>query len=144
MSLFSPRRAALLLPFILIDASALLFAPAAIAGTEVVFTNAGAITINDDANASPYPSNIVVSRVNPALVTKVQVRLNGLSHNFPDDVDVILVGPQGQRAVLMSDAGGNPDLSNVILTFDQTATVALPDDDQTNSGTYRPDSFAPI
>ena len=54
-------------------------------------TNPAAITINDAANATPYPSTINVSGVTANVVTKVQVRLNGFGHTFPADVDVLLV-----------------------------------------------------
>jgi CSLREA domain-containing protein len=117
-------------------------APASPQSTVQAFTNTGPITINDDANAAPYPSNITVSGINPALVTDVRVALNGFSHTFPDDVDVILVGPQGQRAVLMSDAGGgNPGVTNLNLTFSQTAATAIPDETAPTTGTFRPANY---
>ena len=75
------------------------------------------ITINDTAPASPYPSSIFVSGFNPATVTRVEVLLLGFTHTFPDDVDIVLVAPNGRRTVLMSDAGGDADVSNIFLSF---------------------------
>ena len=63
------------------------------------FSNPAAITINDAAVASPYPSTINVSGLG-GTVTRVTVRLIGLSHTFPDDIDMLLVGPGGHVAVL--------------------------------------------
>jgi len=50
-------------------------------------------------------------------VSKVTVSLNGLSHTYPDDLDILLVGPDGAKVMLMSDAGLGNDLNNVVLTF---------------------------
>ncbi|MFQ3632462.1 hypothetical protein, partial [Roseiflexus sp.] len=55
--------------------------------------------------ATPYPSTIEVSGLSSSIVS-VAVRLNRLSHTFPDDLDIVLVGPSGQAIMLMSDAGG--------------------------------------
>ena len=39
-------------------------------------------------------------------ITNVFVNLNGHIHEHPKDIDVLLVGPLGQNALIMSDAGG--------------------------------------
>jgi subtilisin-like proprotein convertase family protein len=78
----------------------------------------GTITIpasGSQGNAAPYPSTIAVSGV--PVVTRVQVVLSGLTHSFPSDLDVLLVGPGGQSVVLMSDSGGSGDVAGVTLTF---------------------------
>ncbi|MGH9903539.1 MAG: proprotein convertase P-domain-containing protein, partial [Pyrinomonadaceae bacterium] len=69
-------------------------------------------------------------------VNKVTVTLTGIEHTFPSDIDVLLVGPQGQKMILMSDAGGGTDINNVTLTFDDAAAAALPA--TLVSGTFRP------
>jgi subtilisin-like proprotein convertase family protein len=74
----------------------------------------------------------------PGTVRKVTVRLSALTHTFPDDLDILLLGPQGQDVVLMSDVGGASNVVNVNLTFDQSATASLPDLDLITSGTYLP------
>src|SRR5205823_7554770 len=59
------------------------------------FTNPAAITIpSGPGAASPYPSTINVSGFTGSVV-KVTVTLNNISHTFPDDVDILLVGPTG-------------------------------------------------
>lgn len=90
--------------------------------------------------AAPYPSTINVSGLT-GLVSKVTVTLSAMSHTFPDDVDVLLVGPAGQKMLLMSDAGGSLDIVNVNLTFDDAAAALLPDSTQIVSGTFRPTNF---
>jgi uncharacterized repeat protein (TIGR01451 family) len=100
-------------------------------------TNAGLITINGFGAATPYPSSIIVSNI-AGTVTKVTVTLQGLSHTFPDDIDVLLVGPGGQNVLLMSDTGGGNALSGINLTFDDNAAASLPDSTRINSGTYKP------
>ena len=87
--------------------------------------------------AAPYPSNIIVSGMT-GLVSKVTLTLTNLSHTFPDDIDVLLVGPAGQKVVVMSDVGGSDDVTNVTLTLDDAAASSLPDSTALATGTFRP------
>jgi uncharacterized repeat protein (TIGR01451 family) len=103
----------------------------------VSFTNAAAISIPDSGKGSPYPSIISVSG-STGTVTKVTAALRGFTHSWPDDVDVLLVGPTGQRVMLMSDCGGGNARSGVWLTFDSDATSAVPDSATVQPGTYKP------
>src|SRR4029079_12552136 len=59
----------------------------------LTFTNVGPITITDHTIATPYPDSITVSGVSRPVV-HLSVVIDGLSHNFPDDVDILLVNPQ--------------------------------------------------
>jgi hypothetical protein len=96
---------------------------------EDTYINTSPITINDGATppfiSSPYPSSIVVPTV-AGTVSKVTVQLMGFSHARQNDVDVLLVGPQGQKVILMSDVGGSAATSNVDITFDDAAAASLP------------------
>ena len=104
----------------------------------VALSNTTSIAIPSSGSASPYPSNIVVSGAG-GTVTKVTVTLNTFSHTFPDDVDVMLVGPSGQNAIIMSDVGGgNPGVTNLTFTLDDAAAGALPDAGPLTSGTFQP------
>jgi large repetitive protein len=107
-----------------------------------VFTNPNPITIPSGGSATPYPSTINVSGVS-GNISKIQVSLSGLSHAYPDDVDMFLLGPGGQKVMLMSDAGGGYSfgLNNVNLTFIDSASGTLPDASQITSGTYRPTDY---
>ena len=102
------------------------------------FTNASAITITDNAAATPYPSAITVSGV--TAYTRVTLTLNGFSHTFPDDVDIIVVAPGGQKAYVMSDNGSGTDVSGAVLTFDDTAAAALTTA-AISSGTFKPSNL---
>ncbi len=84
---------------------------------------------------SPYPSTITVSGLTGS-ITKVTVTLKGYNHTFPDDVDVLLVGPTGQNTLIMSDVGGGNDAVNATLTFDDAASTSLTS--PKTSGTYQP------
>jgi hypothetical protein len=102
------------------------------------FTNANTINIPGLGTASPYPSPIVVSGL-AGTVGKVTVTLHNFSHGFPDDVDVLLVAPDGTNAIIMSDMGGGGNALNTLtLTLDDAAAVPMPDNGPLTSGTYRP------
>ena len=68
----------------------------------------------------------------------MDLKLTGLSHTYPDDIDVLLVSPGGRNAIVMSDAGTGLDVVNVNLTLDDEAASQLPDAKQIASGSYRP------
>ena len=112
-------------------------APASVVNT---FTNPGSITIPNSGAGTPYPSTITVSNI-PIQLAKVTVRLNSLSHTFPSDIDIMLVGPQGQTAVIMSDVGGGDDVNGITLTLDDAAAAPLPNALLT-TGTFRPTNLA--
>jgi subtilisin-like proprotein convertase family protein len=101
----------------------------------VTFSNPATITILDGGPAAPYPSNIAVAIA--GTITKVTVRLNNLSHTFPSDIDILLVGPGGQNAIIMSDVGGGEDVTGVTLTLDDAAASSLPTNLLT-TGTFKP------
>ncbi len=104
--------------------------------------NTTAITIPNSINGSgsPYPTRVNVSGL-AGTVQKVTVSLNGFSHQFPDDVDLMLTGPNGRSLVLLSDVGGSNAVSGLNLTLDSTAASALPDSTALTSGTFRPTDF---
>jgi hypothetical protein len=113
-------------------------------GETVTACNAGAIAVPATGTpagpAAPYPSTIAVSG-RPGFLTYVRVHLYGLDHTWPDDIDMLLVGPEGQNLILMSDTGGSTDLVNANLTFDDAADGPLPDAAQITSGTYQPTNY---
>jgi subtilisin-like proprotein convertase family protein len=105
-----------------------------------IFSNPNPITIPDSGSSTPYPSTINVSGLSGD-INSLKVTLTNLSHTWPDDIDVLLVGPTGTKALLMSDVGGFNSLSNVTLTFDPTATSSLPDEGLITSGSYKATDF---
>ncbi len=105
-------------------------------------TNAAAISIPATGAASSYPTEINLTN-HDGLVTGVQVSLVGFSHTSPDDVDLILVAPNGSKVVLMSDVGGSNPVTNLDLFFTDAATASLPDNTTITSGNYKPTDFEP-
>ena len=97
---------------------------------------------NTTGPATPYPW-ILNFDTEGAIVRKVVVRLQQIAHTYPDDIDVLVVGPQGQSAVIMSDAGGELDIADQTITFDDEAPADLPDAGPLTEGTYRPTNYAP-
>ncbi|MEY2410952.1 MAG: hypothetical protein QOF48_3622, partial [Verrucomicrobiota bacterium] len=94
--------------------------------------------------ASIYPSALNVSGLT-AQVFKVTVTLLGITHTWPDDLDVVLVGPGGQTVMLMSDCGLDNPISDVTLTFDDDAATMLPDGDPgIVTGTYKPSNYGSL
>jgi hypothetical protein len=101
----------------------------------ITFASSGAADISNvpentsSVSANPYPSQIIVSNLD-GTVSSVRVTLSGFSHAFPDQVDVLLVGPQGEKFVIMGDAGGSTSISSsnpITLTFGDAGTSLLPD-----------------
>jgi subtilisin-like proprotein convertase family protein len=90
--------------------------------------------------SNPYPSSIAVSGVT-GTVTRVSVRLKNLSHTFPGDVDVLLVGPAGQKMVMMSDVIGGTDAVNITYLLDDTGAGLVPSTGTPASGTFRPTNY---
>jgi subtilisin-like proprotein convertase family protein len=109
-----------------------------IAVEEGGYRNSDLITINDEAAALPYPSAVAVPATT-GTITKVTVTIYGLTHARQNDLDILLVGPLGQKVLLMSDVGGGVSVANVNLTFDDAAAVFLPIGAASiTTGTYRP------
>jgi subtilisin-like proprotein convertase family protein len=71
-------------------------------------------------------------------ISKLAVRLNGLTHTHPADLDILLESPTGQKVMLMSDRGGGKNVSGITLTFDAKARVAVPAKAALTTGTFRP------
>ena len=106
-------------------------------GTVQSFTSTGAISIPSVGIATPYPSTVTVAGVAAGAKVK-SVRLNGLSHTWPSDIDMVLVGPDGTtRVVLMSDVGGTAGINGFVYTFDDSAPTLMPVG-SAPQGTYRP------
>ncbi|MEP7339944.1 MAG: choice-of-anchor J domain-containing protein [Acidobacteriota bacterium] len=106
------------------------------------FTNATAINLPADppgsGAATPYPSNINVSGVTGSIIN-IAVTLNGVSHTFPNDMDLLLVGPTGVGYTVLSDVGGGaPGLSNVTFTLQDSSTPITTVAGSLTAGTFRP------
>ena len=110
--------------------------------TLLVGTAPGTVTVSGSTAASPYPSEISVSGL-PGSITKATVAIQNFSHIEPDDVDIMLVGPDGRRIVLMSDAGGQNEVGALSLNFDDLAPGPVPDEGTITNAVYRPTDYEP-
>jgi VCBS repeat-containing protein len=103
-----------------------------------LLSNPAPITITD--NTTSTPSTIEVSGFETE-IQDVNVRLNIYTHNQPADVDVLLVGPQGQTAMIMSDVAGASKADNDSLILDDQAATSLPKQDDLTSGHFQPTNY---
>ena len=85
---------------------------------------------------TPYSSTITVAG-GPATVGALTIDIIGLSHTWPSDIDVMLVGPNGDAMIIMSDAGSGTDVVNVNYSIFDGAATAF-NLTQNLSGSYRP------
>lgn len=111
--------------------------------TTTSFTNSSLMAIPGSGTKGPasvYPSTIAVAGM-ASEVSRITITLKGLSHTYPDDLDILLVGPTGQNVLLLSDSGSGNDITNVVLTFDDAAADSLLDSSQILSGNYKPANF---
>lgn len=108
------------------------------------FTNANLLVIQDSTNpptpALPYPSTNLVTGLTGMVVVKATVTLQGLTHGFPSDIEMLLVGPGGQESLLMAQVGGQNKFSvtNLNVTLDDQAANYLPVYTNLQSGTFKP------
>ncbi|PGM97968.1 hypothetical protein [Bacillus cereus] len=105
------------------------------------FSNPTSIVTPDSGIADPYPSQIIVNGMS-GVIEKVTVTLRNINSTFSNDLDILLVGPQGQTLILMSDAGGEGTITNVTLTLDDIATNGLPFGALLTSGTFKPSNYS--
>jgi Ca2+-binding RTX toxin-like protein len=94
----------------------------------------------DDEGHAP-PSPIVVDGLD-GTVTKARATLHSWSAtSFPNDLNVLLVGPGGQSTILVADVCIPPNFGAfgpTTLTFDDEAASLVPENQPCPSGTYKP------
>lgn len=127
-------------------------APACSAAAKT-FSNTNSIAITGGPSnglvqgGNPFPSAITVSGVS-GNVEKVTVQLNGLSSDCSNQLYLLLVGPQGQKMVLMNAVGGNllscNLANNLDLTLDDDAPTALPSSTALTGGTFQPADYSAV
>jgi subtilisin-like proprotein convertase family protein len=144
-----PKKVALLALLAATLAAVATLGLAAAPASAATFSNNSGITINSGseecfgtvttqpATADPYPSAITVSGLGSS-ISDVNVTISGLSHQFPEDVGLLLVSPAGQSTILMTDSGGEGEVSGIDLIFDDAASGGVPDEGPLTSGTYQP------
>jgi hypothetical protein len=102
------------------------FATSAGAAT-TTFSNEVPVAIPEFGNAAPYPSSITASGMTGGVadVTVTLAPLNNFSHERPNDVGMVLVGPSGQAFALLDCLTESP-ASGVSLTLSDAGVSALP------------------
>jgi hypothetical protein len=116
-----------------------------VGGAAVSFSNTTPILVPGTGTAAgvgaPYPSTINVTGLTGNKLIKVE--FPSYSHQWSDDVDVLLVGPGGQKFIVLSDAGGNTrtNLGPHALSFIDSATTTIPDAGPLAAGTYKPVNY---
>ena len=98
--------------------------------------NSSSVSIPDSGAGSPYPSNVTVSGITGTAA--IRVRLFGLTHTFPGDLDLLLVGPGGQKMVIMSDVGSSAALNNADIAIEDAAAANMPTTATSLVGTWKP------
>jgi len=116
-------------------------ARAALPTINYAFRTLATVAIPPFGAGTPYPATLAVSGI-AGPVTKVTATLNDLSHTYPGDLDILLVGPGGQKTMLLSDCGGSFGLVSVTLTLDDQASSVLPSFSQITSGAYKPTDYS--
>jgi subtilisin-like proprotein convertase family protein len=106
------------------------------------------IVIDNDFGTPVIPTSVNVSMPNNCIYKVKSVQLNGLSHDYPFDVDIWLTSPNGQSVMLMSDIGGAVPITNRNYTIMMGAPLFT--SATAPSGTYAPtnigvtDAGAPV
>src|SRR6185503_11651010 len=79
-------------------------------------------------------------------INYVRVTLFDISDDLADDVNFVLVAPNGITSfVLMADAGGsNAITAGTTLTFNDNSASFLPDSTAFGSGSYKPTSHSAV
>ena len=114
----------------------------AMPGQQHYYSNSAPINIVDVSPSIPSPSTIGVSGL-VGLVSQVVVTVNGFAHQYPSDVGILLVGPNGSNTVLMNNAGSGVQVTGLNLTFSTNASGPVPAAQALTSGTFLPSDYQP-
>jgi alpha-tubulin suppressor-like RCC1 family protein len=104
------------------------------------FANTSAINIPSLGTGSLYPSAVNVSGMG-GTISAVTLSLNDLSHTSPNHIDMLLVGPGGQKVMVFSDAGNGGNVNGITVTLSDAAGTILPQSTRIQSGLYRPADY---
>ena len=109
-----------------------------VGGAPATFANSTPLTIPSSGASTPYGTSLNVSGL--AGSKKIRLELTGFSHTFPGDVDVLLVGPGGQKFIAMSDAVNiSSTQTNANVGLRDDAALLLPAGENINmNGDWKP------
>jgi subtilisin-like proprotein convertase family protein len=108
----------------------------------VTFTNSTPLAIPAVGASTPYGTTINVSGLNPSS-RKIKLEITGLTHTFPGDLDILLVGPGGQKLIVMSDAVNSfSTQTNANVVLKDAAASLLPTTASVNmNGEWKPTDY---
>lgn len=99
--------------------------------------NQQAITIAEYTSATPYPSVKFISGYD-GVISKVVVSITGFTHTWPEDIDVVLRGPDGTCVLLMRHVGGSFAVSDIDFTIDDAGGPMPTGSPLTDGASYAP------
>jgi subtilisin-like proprotein convertase family protein len=107
------------------------------------FSNTTPILIPASGPAGTYPSTIDVSGLK-GVISELSITLNNLQHAYSSDLDMMLVGPSGQRFNFLSEIGDESGFTEpTTITLSDFSATALPaTDTAVISATYKPAAYA--
>ncbi len=111
--------------------------------TATQYENLSNIAINSGGAADLYPSIITVNGL-PYPVGAMRVTIYDYSAAAPGNVDFLLVGPGGQKFVLIADAGGLSPTGPATLTFSDTVGQIVPFNGPLTTGDFEPTSYGAV
>jgi subtilisin-like proprotein convertase family protein len=88
------------------------------------YCNPGDLTVANQGASFPYPSNVFVVGAQTQ-ISEVTLTVQGVTHTAPGDIELLLVGPEGQNLRVLSDAGDSNDASDITVVFDDDAAGPL-------------------
>ncbi len=106
-----------------------------VGGAPATFTNSTALTIPDSGVTVPYGTTVTASGLTGSKLIKLEI--TGITHSFPADLDMLLVGPGGQKFSLLSDSGNSGGVSNLTFTLSDAA-AAQPSTTLWVAGNFKP------
>jgi len=107
------------------------------------FLNQAKIFINQNGAANPYPSNIVVVGAQGP-IGSLRITLYDMTANVPDNADFLLVGPNGNKFIVMANAGGFVAQGPVTMNIIDAAGQVIPDGGPLGTQNYEPTSYLTV
>jgi hypothetical protein len=107
-------------------------------GSFFVSDGSGVLTILDNATVS---RSLGVATTVWLRITKISIGLTTLQHTFSDDLDFLILGPDGRNLEFWSDAGGGSTINGSYVISDLGAS-SLSDTTANAPTTYRPTDHA--
>jgi hypothetical protein len=87
----------------------------------------GNVQVPDRGAANPYPVTVTVG-LTASPIADLNIDVNLMTHTEPDDMDILVVAPNGRAVMVMSDAGGDaPGNPPFFFTLDDEARGTIPD-----------------